>query len=162
MSFEPRAWMSRPQEALCPHEATVPWAERSVTQQWCLVIHVTTHCPDTGEKIWQQLQPPICGDNDENRPQKQAKMLLTPGYMMMQRQWEKALIVILFLISFHLKIVLICECMCVCVHMHAQLPMTSLKQPHHRLKEMSPLSSLMYWRFSPQFNLLLPKYFHPF
>lgn len=122
MSLEPGAWMSRPQEAVCPHEATVPWAERSVTQQWCIVIHVTTHRPDTGEKQkGQQTQPPTCGDQDkntrdENRPQKQAEMLSTPGCMMMQWQWENALIVTLFLISFNLKIILICECVCVCLY----------------------------------------------
>lgn len=125
MSFEPQVWMSTPQEAVGPHEATVPWAERSITQQWYMVIHVTTHHPDTGEKIWQQPQPPTYGDTDENRPQKQAKMFLTLGRMMIQWQWEKALIVILFLISFHLKIILICECVCVsewvfiCVYTHA-------------------------------------------
>ena len=64
--------MSGPQEVVCTHETGAFGAERSIARQWYTITHVTACFLNAGKKqIWQQPQPPTCGDWEENTRDKQ-------------------------------------------------------------------------------------------
>ena len=108
-----------------------------------MITLITTHFPDRGERqTLQQPWTPTCGKSDRNpgdeqqASEKTRNSLCSRSVTISQTMTVSGKGTDIFAVChfFYLKIALMCECM------HA-LPATSLKQPHHRLKEMSPLSS---------------------
>lgn len=134
--------MCAQQEAFCPCGATVLCAPG--VWPWCMITAVTTHFPDQGARQTPQQPPvgplpvgplPLETLETSNRSQKKTRNSLCSrsyDYAMTasgKRHWYLCFFSFLLLKNSS------------DVWSRHVLPVTSLKQPHHRLKEMNPLSS---------------------